>query len=143
MGWNLKDNRERIISEINITPLTDVMLVLLVIFMVTTPLIVIRSLKIKLPQAVTSTVESGGNITIVVAKDGAIQVEGRDVRIEDLYKEIKKEITEKGKRTVLLRADTKTMHGIVVRILDTAKQAGADRLSIATEPGDSEDVRIH
>ncbi|MCP3678155.1 MAG: biopolymer transporter ExbD, partial [Deltaproteobacteria bacterium] len=74
--WSLQSGGDQIISSINITPLTDVMLVLLVIFMVTTPLIMMESFKIKLPKAVSSGVESGEGVTITVTSGGDISVDG-------------------------------------------------------------------
>jgi len=81
MAWDLKGGNGRIFAEINITPLTDVMLVLLVIFMVTTPLIMVESFKLKLPRAVTSTTETGKGVTISVSETGEIYVNGARVTL--------------------------------------------------------------
>jgi biopolymer transport protein ExbD len=133
VGWNLKTEGE-IISEINIIPLTDVMLVLLVIFMVTTPLIMMESFKIKLPRALESSVEPGRGITITITGEGALYIGGKKVAIADLEEELKGEFRKSGERTVLLKGDRSALHGVVVEVLDRAKRAGAARLAIATEP---------
>ncbi len=133
MGWNLK-NDKGIMSEINVTPLTDVMLVLLVIFMVTTPLIMAESFKIKLPKAVTADSEPGKGIIIAVSENGQMSVNGRDVPMDGLYEGIKAELEKAADKTVVIKADGGTRHRVVVKVLDTAKMAGAARLSIATEP---------
>ncbi|MBE9528973.1 MAG: biopolymer transporter ExbD [Proteobacteria bacterium] len=135
MAWNLKSTEGRIISEINITPLTDVMLVLLVIFMVTTPLIMNESFKIKLPTAATGTMEAGTGITVTVNRAGEIELNGTEVSMETLRASLVTELAERTDKTVLLRADGETLHEVVVEVLDIAKEAGAAKLSIATEPG--------
>jgi biopolymer transport protein ExbD len=135
MAWNVKSTEGRIISEINITPLTDVMLVLLVIFMVATPLIMNESFKIKLPTAATGTVESGTGITVTVNRAGEIELNGVEITIKMLRSSLVKELAAQTDKTVLLRADGETLHEVVVEVLDIAKVAGATKLSIATEPG--------
>ena len=135
MSWVNGSNDDTIMSEINITPLTDVMLVLLVIFMVTTPLIMIESFKVKLPSAVSTTPEPGGAITIEVSETGAIELNGRAVTIDRLHETLLGEFAAAGvNRHVLLMADGDARHNIVVRVLDIARLAGAGRLSIATRP---------
>jgi biopolymer transport protein ExbD len=133
MGWNLKDDG-KIISEINIIPLTDIMLVLLVIFMITTPLIMMESFKIKLPKALASSVEPGVAITITVTGDGTLYLGEKRVGMEELQDELKREFLRRGESTVLLKGDRAARHGVVVEVLDHAKLAGAKRLAIATVP---------
>jgi len=132
--WYLQRGGDQIISTINITPLTDVMLVLLVIFMVTTPLMVMESFKIKLPKAISAGSESGEGVTIAVAKDGTVTIDDQRVSRDDLFNRIKERLAGGPERPVVVKADTDTLHGAVVEVLDTAKRAGAQRLSIATVP---------
>lgn len=132
MGWKIND-RDRIMAEINITPLTDVMLVLLVIFMVTTPLIMTESFKLKLPKAVTSDAEPGKGAVVAISPGGIINLNGKGIRMDDLYSELKKGFDEGSDRTVVVKADGDARHSLVVKVLDTAKSAGAVKLSIATE----------
>lgn len=133
MGWNLKRDNERVLAEINITPLTDVMLVLLVIFMVTTPLIMVESFKIKLPKAVTSDSESGKGAVIRVSETGMAELNGKTMPVESLYEALKAEFGKGGEKTAVIKADGATRHSIIVKVLDSAKLAGAEKLSIATE----------
>ncbi|MBI5328241.1 MAG: biopolymer transporter ExbD [Deltaproteobacteria bacterium] len=132
--WRLTNSRDKIISEINITPLTDVMLVLLVIFMVTTPLLVMQSFKIKLPKAVSAEAEAGKGITLSIATGGVIYLNNKAVKMEGLFDSIKSELKTASDRTIIIKADKDIPHGTVVKVLDTAKRAGAAKLSIATEP---------
>lgn len=132
--WSLAHNRDKIISEINITPLTDVMLVLLVIFMVTTPLLVMQSFKIKLPKAVSAETETGKGITLSIATGGVIYLNNKTVKMEGLFDSIRLELKTTSDKTIIIKADKDIPHGMVVKVLDTAKKAGAEKLSIATEP---------
>ncbi len=132
--WSLTSSRDRIIAEINITPLTDVMLVLLVIFMVTTPLLVMESFKIRLPKAVSAEAESGKGITISIAPGNIIYLNNNIVTMESLSDAIRGELSAESDKTVIITDDKDIPHGMVVRILDIAKRAGAMKLSIATEP---------
>jgi biopolymer transport protein ExbD len=140
MGWNINSSEEKMISEINITSLADVMLVLLIIFMVTTPLIMIESFKVRLPKAITSTPEPGSSVTIAVSEAGRIELNGKAVSMDGLHERLASEFAGSTEKSVVLRADGATRHNIVVRVLDIARLAGAERLSIATEP-EKDEVR--
>lgn len=133
MGWNLKRDEGRMMAEINITPLTDVMLVLLVIFMVTTPLIMAESFKIRLPKAASAGSEPGKGLTVSIGESGLLSVNGKAVTRGSLFEVLKKEFASGKARDVIIRADGSVRHSVVVEVLDAAKLAGAARLSIATE----------
>ncbi|MEK7773887.1 MAG: biopolymer transporter ExbD [Deltaproteobacteria bacterium] len=133
MAWSTNSRREKELSEINITPLTDVMLVLLVIFMVTTPLIMNESLKIKLPKAVTSDSEAGKGVIVVISEAGTVSVNGRGTTLDGLYDSLRREFAGGAENTVVLKADEGVRYKVIVKALDTARLAGAARLSIATE----------
>lgn len=133
MGWNLKGNDSKLMSDINITPLTDVMLVLLVIFMVTTPLIMIESFKIKLPKAISADAEPGKGVVISISENGLISVDGKSVPGDSLLSELKRLFAQGREKTVVLKADASTRHRFVIEALDAARLAGAAKLSIATE----------
>lgn len=136
MAWKTaRDSNERVLSEINITPLTDVMLVLLVIFMVTTPLIMVESFKIKLPRAVTADAEPGKGAVVAVSENGLISLNGKTVTMDGLYEGLKAEFSKGADKNVVIKADGATRHSVVVNVLDTARLAGAAKLSIATERG--------
>ncbi len=134
MGWNINSSDEKVISEINITSIADVMLVLLIIFMVTTPLIMVESFKIRLPKAATATPEPGSSVTIAVSEAGTIELNGNAVSVDRLHDRLTGIFAGSAEKSVVLRADGATRHSIVVRVLDIARLAGAERLSIATEP---------
>ncbi len=136
MAWRTNSKHEKELSEINITPLTDVMLVLLVIFMVTTPLIMNESLKIRLPRAATSEPGGAKGVIVTVSEAGLVSVNGKATTIDGLYDALKREFVAGAENTVVLKADEGVRYRVVVKALDTARLAGASRLSIATEHED-------
>lgn len=121
------------ISDINVTPLVDVCLVLVIIFMVTAPLFSQPVMEVELPKAITDEGESAENITITIDQDEQIAVNAKQVTIEELKGELKAKILESSDKYVIIRADKLTNHGIVIKALDMAKQLGAKKLVFATE----------
>jgi len=133
MAWKTNSGNERILSEINITPLTDVMLVLLVIFMVTTPLIMSDSFKVKLPKAVSSDAEPGRGAIVTVSERGEVAFNGKIIPLNALEEALRTGFQQGMDRTVIVRADGGTRHSVVVKVLDISRLAGAQKLSIAAE----------
>ncbi|OGF51476.1 MAG: hypothetical protein A2044_03320 [Candidatus Firestonebacteria bacterium GWA2_43_8] len=121
------------ISDINITPLTDVALVLLIIFMVTTPMILAGGINVKLPSATTADTTPQRNITISITQDGKVYLNDRETGFDGLQPALEQFLKNEKDKTVILNADKGTMHGQVVRALDIAKKAGAVKLAIAAE----------
>lgn len=121
--------------EINITPFTDVVLVLLIIFMVTTPLIMQTGLTVKLPKAATQELQptEENPLKIALQADGQILLNDTAVSREDLTAALKNRLSQNKNTLVVLQADERVSHGSVVEILDLAKQEGAQRLAIATQ----------
>lgn len=124
---------DQIIAEINITPLTDVFLVLLIIFMVTTSVIQSQGKQVDLPQAaVADTTPSG--VTVTVTDAGEIEVDGAVVSIDRLQGVLEARLGESREKLVILRGDRKVLLGQAVNILDVAQQAGAQGIALATRP---------
>lgn len=124
---------EQIFAEINITPLTDVFLVLLIIFMVTTSVISAQGKQVDLPEAaVADTTPSG--VAVTVSDRGEIQVDGTAVRPEQLPAVLKERLGKAREKIVILRGDRRVLLGTAVNILDVAQQAGARGIALATRP---------
>lgn len=121
-------DEDKIISEINITPLTDVTLVLLIIFMVTTPLIMQVGIKVNLPKSSISEVIEPERIIITVSKNNKIYINNSEISFESLSDSVK----SKSDKIVIINADKDVSHGFVVEILDVVKKSGAKNLAIAT-----------
>ena len=122
-----------VVAEINITPLTDVFLVLLVIFMVTTSVVANQSKNIDLPGAAVSDHTPKG-VMVEVSPDGQISVNEVAVRNDELYKALSEALGASREKVVILRGDKAVLLGQAVNILDVAQQAGAQGIALATKP---------
>ena len=121
-----------IFAEINITPLTDIFLVLLIIFMVTTTVIHDESKNIDLPTA-TESEEIPTGVTVAVDMEGRIQVNDRKVEIDELAGALELALEAAEQKIVILRGDKSVMLGQAVDILDMAQRAGAKAIALATQ----------
>ncbi len=121
------------ITAINVTPLVDVCLVLVIIFMVTAPLFSQPIMQVELPKAITDEGESSENITITINEDGELAVDAKEVTLEELKPELTLKLQQSKEKFVIIRADKLTNHGIVLKALDLAKELGAKKMVFATE----------
>lgn len=122
-----------VVAEINITPLTDVFLVLLIIFMVTTTVVANQSKNIDLPGAAVSDTTPSG-VTVSVDDDGTILVNDTPTTIDSLYPTLEAALNDSREKLVILRGDKSVLLGQAVNILDMAQQAGAKGIALATKP---------
>ncbi len=130
---NDESPEEGIVAEINITPLTDVFLVLLVIFMVTTSVVANQSKNIDLPGAEVSDSTPEG-VTVTVDEQGTIFVNEDAVTQEELFPKLEAALENTRDKLVILRGDKQVLLGQAVNILDLAQQAGATGIALATKP---------
>jgi biopolymer transport protein ExbD len=121
-----------VVAEINITPLTDVFLVLLVIFMVTTSAIQNQGKTIDLPGAEVSDSTPQG-VTVTVTPEGQILVDDAPTTEENLFATLETALENSREKLVILRGDKKVLLGQAVNILDLAQQAGATGIALATK----------
>jgi len=134
------DDEDGIISGINVTPLVDVTLVLLIVFMVTAKIIVSRGMPMDLPKAATG--EEVQNVfSVELTTDGKARVDSvavdRDEAIADLAKQAKAKNRDV---RVVIRADKKVEHGRVIRVLDILKQAGLAKFAFGVAPAPRDDA---
>ncbi len=127
-----------IVAEINITPLTDVFLVLLIIFMVTTSVVANQSKQVDLPGAEVSDTTPQG-VTVTVNENGEMLVNDVLTADADLYAALESALKDTREKLVLLRGDKQVMLGRAVNILDVAQQAGATGIALATKPPGKKD----
>jgi len=127
-------------SEINVTPFIDVMLVLLVIFMVTAPMMQ-SGIGINLPQAETDTKPAEEGLTLTVTKDQYVHIGDSTININLLERRLTEYFYNKPKKVVYLQADESLPYGVVVRVMDITKKAGVEILGIITEPIDVKDIK--
>lgn len=135
MAINLNENDDdAIMAEINMTPLIDIMLVLLIIFMVTSSIALESGLDIDLPET-TSQTQAKEGMAVLVSLDaaGAVSVQGLQVEFSQLGESIKNAIKESGSSLVVFEGDRNSFLGRAIEIMDIAKAAGAKKFAIATE----------
>ncbi|MBI5098856.1 MAG: protein TolR [Nitrospirae bacterium] len=121
--------RRQALSEINVTPFVDVMLVLLIIFMVTAPLLQ-QGIDVTLPQARGKEMPPAERVIITVKKDGNIYLDKTTVTLETLKSALRKT----SDKEVFLKADKDVPYGIVVTIMGELREIGIEKLGMVTEP---------
>lgn len=119
-------------SEINITPLTDVILVVLIIFMITSPLLITGALKVKLPKASSSETTINNDIQVYLNDKDQIYLDDKLVDITELPADLQADFIQKNNREVIIKADKDAVYGNVVQLLDAIKNAGATKLLMST-----------
>lgn len=123
------EKRRQALSEINVTPFVDVMLVLLIIFMVTAPLLQ-QGIDVNLPQAKGKELSPTERVIITIKKDGRIYI---NKTITDINK-LKSKLAVISDRDVFLKADKDVPYGIVVEVMGELREIGIERLGMVTEP---------
>ncbi|AGY59989.1 ExbD/TolR family protein [Gloeobacter kilaueensis] len=122
-------------NEINITPLTDVFLVLVIILLITAPLIQNSGLKVDLPSSATGDKpEQKKSLLVGVDKDGKFSVNGAVVPEDNLLPTIRREAEVTGQKVLIVQADADARQKNVVKVMDAARQAGLEKLVVATQP---------
>ena len=131
---NNTDGEEQIVSEINMTPLIDIMLVLLIIFMVTSSAALESGLDIELPKtSITNEKKQDEILIITLDRTGKVALQGKYVSEENLAAEMTAKLAELKTESVILEGDTQAYLGKAVEIMDIAKSAGAKNFSIAAD----------
>jgi biopolymer transport protein TolR len=130
LGGN--DENTGIVAEINITPLTDIFLVLLIIFMITSSAMIESGGKVNLPKAVATQSESRGT-TVTLTPKREIFVNQKLVSEEGLEKTLQETLSKSADKTVILRGDKEVLLGDTVKVMSIIKRAGASEIAIAAE----------
>lgn len=142
MQAHFQPRKRKLVAEINVVPYIDVMLVLLIIFMVTAPLIM-QGVDVDLPQAPSQPIESEDNDPIVVSikQDGTLYIDlGGDAEearpIDEIRTIVSKVLNEKPETPVMVWGDQAVPYGEVVQLMTALQAAGAPSVGLVTEPAD-------
>ena len=127
-------NHRELMSDINVTPFVDVMLVLLIIFMVTAPMM-IEGLNVDLPEATAKPLDSEKeHLVISIDKNQLVYINDFKVAVDFLGEKLNKILQGRSDREVYLKADKNIPYGIVVQVMAEIKNAGIEQLGMITEP---------
>jgi biopolymer transport protein TolR len=134
MEFGNRDNGDRgTMSQINVTPLVDVMLVLLVIFMVTAPMMQ-QGVQVNLPKAETKSLAPKEDTLVVsIEKSGRTFINSSEIQGDQLKDRLNSMLAGREKREVFLKADSSVPYGEVVKVMAQIKGAGVERLGMVTE----------
>ncbi|WP_027722451.1 protein TolR [Maridesulfovibrio zosterae] len=132
----ISTNNKGMLAEINVTPFVDVMLVLLIIFMVTAPLMT-QGVEVDLPQTrtVRSLPQDNEHLVLSISGNGDIYLDEYKVGFDELQSHLEK-LVKKQNKMLFLRADKNVAYGEVVKVMGEIKAAGIDRLGMVAEPID-------
>jgi biopolymer transport protein TolR len=127
--------RQALITKVNVTPIIDVALVLVIILLVTAPMLSVADLPVNLPQAQTRESEDERNLSITLSSSGELALDETRVSRENLTDAIRARLSQNGNENVLVvvRADADAPYSTVRGLLDDARDAGARRIAIATK----------
>jgi len=133
--------RRKQMAEINVVPLIDVMLVLLIVFMITAPLIT-QGIKVDLPRADAEPVENADEITLVVSINAegsyfislGAEEDPQPVALERIQEDVEKILAQNPTVPVFVEADESVNYGVVTRLMSTLATAGAENLRLITQP---------
>ena len=126
--------RQTLITKVNVTPIIDVALVLVIILLVTAPMLAVSDLPVNLPQAQTRESEDERNLSITLSSAGELALDETRVERGALTAAVRERLAQRGNENVLVvvRADTDAPYSVVRELLNDARAAGARRLAIAT-----------
>ena len=130
----MTNSGKRFMSDINVTPLVDVMLVLLIIFMVTAPMMM-QGVEVNLPQTKAQSIKTKEDpLMLTVNKKGEIFLEEHAIKLEELGPKIETIFKYRRDKEVILRADKDIPYGFVIKVMAETKRAGVTKLGMVTEP---------
>ncbi len=136
---NRPPRKQKLVAEINITPFTDVILVLLIIFMITTPLISQTNLKVNLPTAKSGTQPEAAKASkaeITISREGPVYLNGKVVNKKELKEEIRAMHNNNPELSVTVRSDKSVKFQDIVNVLDPLTELGINKLNIAATAQD-------
>ena len=131
---DVEESGPQLMSDINVTPLVDVMLVLLIIFMVTAPMMM-HGVKVDLPTTESKNIKTEEDpLLLTITKKGDIFIEDYKVDYKDLRGKLEKVFANRAWKEILLQADQDVPYGVVMRIMAQVKEAGITKVGMITKP---------
>jgi len=136
MGISKRNEGAKVNSNINVTPMVDVMLVLLIIFMVITPMlqkgISVDLAKVNNPEAMPDA-DKEDALVVAIMRDGKVYLGSDQIKPDDLTPKVKDRLANRTDKRVFIRADARAKYGSVVEVVDNVRSAGVDQLGLLTD----------
>ena len=126
-----KKNREDDEAEVNLTPMLDVVFIMLIFFIVTASFVKESGIDVNRPDASTATVKERGNILVAITENNQIWIDRRQVDVRSVRANIERLHAENPQGAVVIQADENSKNGLLVQVMDAARQAGVLNVSIA------------
>lgn len=121
------------LAEINVTPFVDVVLVLLIIFLITAPMM-LGGIDVRVPRTQTRNIQPEERVILTVTRDRGVYLENQPITLDRLAKVLSGMVKRNPKSAVFLKADEAVAYGTVMKVMDVIKKAGVDRVGMVTEP---------
>jgi biopolymer transport protein ExbD len=126
-------SQEREEEEVNLTPMLDVVFIMLIFFIVTASFVKESGMEISRPDAATAVMKERGNILVAITPSGQIWIDRRQVDVRSVRANIERLHAENPQGAVVIQADRDSKNGLLVEVMDAAKLAGVESISIAAE----------
>lgn len=127
------EGRKKVATQLNITPLIDIVFLLLIFFMLSSHFVTQPGIKITLPSAVTAKLHPEEDIIIFITEDNDLYLNNEEVNVDTLLDKLRSKVRSAKKKSVIIKADEKIDLGLAVKVMDIAKQAEAEGLVISTK----------
>ena len=136
MALAVRNEGAKVNSNINVTPMVDVMLVLLIVFMVITPMVQ-NKVNVDLARSVDATpmpdADKEDSVVVAVTRDGKVYLGAKQIAMSDLGPKVNTLLENKNSKLIFLRADARSKYGVVMGTIDNVRTAGVDQLGVLTE----------
>ena len=120
-------------AEINVTPFVDVVLVLLIIFLITAPML-LGGIDVRVPKTAARNIQPEERLVVSITRDRGVFLDSQPISLDRLSKVLSGMVQRNPKAAVFLKADEAVAYGTVMKVMDVIKKAGIDRVGMVTEP---------
>ncbi|MDR3124444.1 MAG: biopolymer transporter ExbD [Endomicrobium sp.] len=130
--------RNKVKTDINIAPFTDVILVLLIIFMISTPALMQPGITVNLPKTKITDPTDSSNMEVLISREGNIYIDNKQTELENVENVVKEWIVSNPNQSVVIKGDEQIPYNLVIQFMDRAKRAGAAKFALAVDNANTE-----
>jgi biopolymer transport protein ExbD len=125
--------RNKVKTDINIAPFTDVILVLLIIFMISTPALMQPGITVNLPKTKITDATDSSNMEVLISREGNIYIDNKQTDMENVENVVKEWVIANPNQSVVIKGDEQISYNLVIQFMDRAKRAGATKFALAVD----------